>query len=293
MFHSVSRVASTIEVSSEKKSIFRSKALRSYSDREQQPTSSTLVTPRSLYLLWALLVLVVFFGVTTWLTEIPVYTRAVAVATNADASPNETTASTIIVIFVPADQLNKLRVGQNVVFKLNAAPHNFIAEIFAVESEVLSPEDAQKRFGPGIQFSNIVEPKAVALARLVSSPSSASLLDYGSSIDAWIQTDSKSVLSLFSLRARALQPADELEATRPPACSGLVRASHARKGEFFERFPYVAAERFAPGETPSNKEQKTERRRDVVGVNLEGELSALGEIPSNKQSKNKGGSVYV
>ena len=244
MFHSVSSVAEIIEVSIRKKSIFRSKALRSYSDREQQAASYTLVTPRSLYLLWALLVLVVFFGLITWLTEMPVYTPAVAVATNSDASQNETTAATIIVIFVAADHINKLRVGQNVIFKLNAAHHNVIAKIFAVEPEVLSPQAAQKRFDPGIAFSNIAGPKAVAFARLDPQYSSAWRLEYkGGSIDALVETDSKPVLSLFPLRACILQPPDELETIEVPACSGLVRLSHVRKGEFFERYPVRALRR--------------------------------------------------
>ena len=266
MFHSVNSVAETIEVSSRKKSIFRSKALRSYSDREEQAASYTLVTPRSLYLLWALLVLVVFFGLMTWLTEIPVYTPAVAVATNADDSRNETTAKTIIVIFVAADHINKLRVGQNVVLKLNAAHHNVIAKIFAVEPEVLSPQAAQKRFDPGVAFSNIAGPKAVAFARLDPQSSSAWLLDYrGGSIDAWVETDSKPVLSLFPLRARVLQPSDELETIGVPACSGFVRLSRIGIGEFFERYPVRALSRLL-------------RERSLQTIN---------------KQQNEGGSLYV
>ena len=244
MSHSVTSVAETIEVSSGKKSIFRSKALRSYPDRDQRAASYTLATPGSLYLLWALLVLVVFFGLITWLTEIPDYTPAVAVATNTGASENGTTAATIIVIFVAADHINKLRVGQNVIFKLNAAHHNVIAKIFAVEPEVLTPQAAQERFDPGLPFSNIAEPKAVAFARLDPESSSAWLLDYrGGSIDAWVETDSKPVLSLFPLRAQVLRPLDELETIEVPASSGLVRLSHARIGEFSERYPVRAISR--------------------------------------------------
>ena len=245
MFDSVNSVAEPVEGSSRKKSIFRSKALRSYSDREQQPASYALVTPRSLFLLWALLVLVVFFGLITWLTRIPVYTPAVAVATNAGASQDETTAATIIVILVAADHLNKLRVGQNVVFKLNATHHNVIAKLFSVEPEVLTPQAAQERFDPGVPFSKIAEPKAVALARLDPQSSSAWLLNYrGGSIDAWIETDSKPVLSLFPLRASVLQTTDELEISRSLAFSGLVPLSDARTGRFFERYPVRASSCF-------------------------------------------------
>ena len=105
--------------------------------------------------------------------------------------------------YSPADQINKLRVGQNVVLKLdkrNGTAHRVTARIFAVEPEVLSPQAAQKRFDPGVPFSNIGEPKAVALARLDPPNSSAFLLNYrGDSIDAWVQTDSKPIVSLFPL----------------------------------------------------------------------------------------------
>ena len=240
MSHSVNSVAPTIEAAGEKKSIFRSKALRSYSHREQQPASYTLVTPRSLYFLWALLALVVFFGVITWLNEIPVYTPAVAVALDTQASQDEATASTIFVVFLPADQLNKLRVGQNVVFKLNklnGASHRIIAKIFAVEPEVLSPQAAHKRFDQGVPYSNIDEPKAVALARL-DPPASSAFLNYrGGSIDAWVQTGSKPVVSLFPMMGRVGQRPDEQEAIGSLACPGLARVSHVRNGAFFERHP--------------------------------------------------------
>jgi len=268
MLHGENSVAETIEVSSRNKSIFRSKALRSYSDREQQPASYTLVTPRSLFLLWALLVLVVFFGLITWLARIPVYTPAVAVGINGAASENETPAATIIVILVAADHLNKLHVGQNVVFKFNATHHNVIAQIFSVEPEVLTPQAARKRFDPGAPFSNIAEPKAVALARLDPQSSNAWLFNYrGGSIDAWVETDSKPVLSLFPLRARILQPPDQLETAGMLACSrsGLVPLSHARKGEFFERYPVRASSCF---------------------------LRKISLQTTNKQ-QNEGGSLYV
>src|SRR5712692_10167623 len=99
MSHSVSSVAPTIEAADEKKSIFRSKALRSYSHREQQSASYTLVTPRSLYLLWALLALILFFGVITWLSKIPVFTPALAVAIDEHVSQDEPTASIMIAVF--------------------------------------------------------------------------------------------------------------------------------------------------------------------------------------------------
>jgi hypothetical protein len=241
MSHSVGRVAPTIEAAGDNKSIFRLKALRSYSHRDVQSASYTLATPGSLYLLWALLALVVFLGVITWLSEIPVYTSAVAVALDAHASQDEPAASDIIAVFLPADRLNKLRVGQNVVFKLNGTPHRITAKIFAVEPEVLSPQAAHKRFDPGVQYSTIGEPKAVALARLDPPASSAFLLNYrGGSIDAWVQTDSKPVVSLFPLMGRVIQLPDEREAIGSIACSGLARVSHVRKGEFFERHPVWA-----------------------------------------------------
>jgi hypothetical protein len=244
MSHSVGRVAPTIEAAGDNKSIFRLKALRSYSHRDVQSASYTLASPRSLYLLWALLALVVFLGVITWLSEIPVYTSAVAVALDAQASQDEQTASDMIAVFLPADRLNKLRVGQNVVIKLTnskGAPHRLTAKIFAVEPEVLSPQAAQKRFDLGVPSSNISEPKAVALARLVPPASSAFLLNYrGGSIDAWVQTDSKPVVSLFPLMGRVIQLPDEREAIGSIACPGLARVSHVRKGEFFERHPVRA-----------------------------------------------------
>jgi hypothetical protein len=243
MSHSVGRVAPTIEAVADNRSIFRLKALRSYSHRDVQSASYTLATPKSLYLLWALLALVVLLGVITWLSEIPVYTSAVAVALDAHASQDEPAASDIIAVFLPADRLNKLRVGQNVVFKLNGTPHRITitAKIFAVEPEVLSPQAAQKRFDLGVPSLNISEPKAVALARLVPPVSSAMLLNYrGGSIDAWVQTDSKPVVSLFPLMGRVSDCPDELEAIGSIAGPGLARVSHVRKGEFFERHPVWA-----------------------------------------------------
>jgi hypothetical protein len=240
MFQNVNSGAPKIEASSEKKSIFRSEALRSYSDREQQPASYTLATPRSHYLLWALLVFVVSFGVITWLVEIPVYTPAIAITINANNSQNETTAATLIVVFVPADQLTRLRVGGNVILKLNTASHNVIAKIFAVEPEVLSPQDAQERFHQGVPFSIIAEPKAVALARLTNQASSALINLRGGSIEAWVQTDSKPVVAFFPLIGRDVHAPDELEAIESIASSGLVRVSRVLTGEFFNQSPVQA-----------------------------------------------------
>ena len=270
MSHSASSVAPTIEAAGEKKSIFRSKALRSYSHRDQQPASYTLATPRSLYLLWALLALVLFLGAITWLSEIPVFTRAVAFTLESPASQGEPTASAIIAVFLPADQINKLRVGQNVVLKLdkrNGTAHRVTARIFAVEPEVLSPQAAQKRFDPGVPFSNIGEPKAVALARLDPPDSSAFLLNYrGDSIDAWVQTDSKPVVSLFPLMGRVVQPVDEREAIGSIACLGLARVSHVRKGALFELHPVQALSCLLREKSLQIK-TKNKTKEEVVCVN--------------------------
>lgn len=233
MSSTVSNNLPTTEAPSEKRSIFRSKALQSYSGREQQSVSNTLATPRSLYLLWALLSLVVSFGVITWLKEIPVFTPAVAVSTHTHALQRDTAASTRILLLLPGDQLNRLRVGQNVVLKLHATPRRLMAKIYAVEPEVLSQQAAQERFDSGIRFQDAGKAQAVAWARLVSPASCAALLNHGgTAIDAWVQTDSEPVLSLFPLMGRDEQPAIE-----SAGCSGLVHASHIRMGGFFERNP--------------------------------------------------------
>ena len=240
MSHDVTRTAPTFHPTGENKSIFRSKALRSYSHRDQQSVSHTLITQRSLYLLWALLALVVSLGVITWLIKIPIYTQAIGVGTAGRASQDEATVPALIAVMVPAHQLNKVRSGQDVVFKLNdsnGTPHRITGTILAVESEVLSPQAAQKRFDPGISFSNIGEPKAVAWARVPAGSSALLLNNRGGAIDAWIQTDSKPVVSLFPLMGRTVHPSDEQRAIRATACSGLARVSHVRKGEFFERYP--------------------------------------------------------
>jgi hypothetical protein len=274
MSHDVSNVAPAIEAAAEidaapvikaaaeMKSIFRPKALRSYTNREQQPASFKPVTPRSLYLLWTLLATVVALGVITWLSKIPLYTPAIAIILGADASQdkadasqnkgahasqNESAAPATIAVIVPASQLSKLRVGQNVILKIDADHRGIAAQIFAVEPEVLSPQAAQKRFDPGVPSSRFGEPKAVALARIVPSSlpgptaSYEFLLGYaGSSIDAWVQTDSKPVLSLFPLRGRISQAADQPPTIGSPGYSGLARGSLVRRGELNEQYPLRA-----------------------------------------------------
>lgn len=240
MSHNVNSVASTFHAAGENRSIFRSKALRSYSHRDQQSASHTLITQRSLYLLWALLALVVSLGVITWLIKIPVYTQAIGAGLAGRGSQEEATVPAEIAVIIPATQLSKVRPGQDVVFKLNdsnGTPHRVTGTIVTVEPEVLSPQAAQKRFDPGVSFSNIGEPKAVAWAQVPPGSSALLLNNRGRSVDAWIQTDSKPVVSLFPLMGRIVHPSEEQRAIRSVACSGLARVSHVRKGEFFERYP--------------------------------------------------------
>lgn len=222
MSHSVSGITRTIAPAGEKKSIFRSKALRSYAGREQKSASYTLITPRSLYLLWALVLLTVFLGVITWLSEIPVYIPAVAVTTERPALQDE---PAIILIFIPADQLGNLRLEQNVVLSPGASPSRAIAKIFAIEPESLSAQAAQERFAPRIKFSNAGEPRAVALARLVQPESNMFPGNRGGPIDVWIQIDSKPVVSLLPSIRRAIQPSAERQTNGLNAYTGFVRAT--------------------------------------------------------------------
>jgi hypothetical protein len=65
--------------------------------------------------------------------------------------------------------------------------------------------------------------------------------DSRGAIDAWVQTDSKPVLSLFPLRAGVPPaPDDVLETTGVLTFSRSVRLCHARKGKFAEPHPMRA-----------------------------------------------------
>lgn len=179
------------------RSIFRAAALQRYIQSQEQPVLPRLATPRVFPYLWVLLGLLVMAGFTVWLTPVPIYTSGlgiVSVEGTAQTNPGEP----VLIAFLPPDTRTALRAGQQLSIQLSSTGERLNVPVIEVSPAVVSPAEARQQFHLGEAALAIVQPSAVAVARLEATstglPDSAYL---GSVFRIDVEIGSRRALSLL------------------------------------------------------------------------------------------------
>ncbi len=170
----------------ENRMIFRVEALRRYAEGRERPVLPQFTSPRTMLLLWVLLSLLLLSGLVLMMIRVPVYATGLAVVPARDALDQKKAGAAggaTMVVFVPERNLPDLRIGQKVRWSFDQTSGRVATSILAIEPEVDSPADLQKRFGfSGTAAAYINGPMAVAFAHLEPAPGDRSIDKYAGSV---------------------------------------------------------------------------------------------------------------
>ena len=183
------------------KSFFRPSALNRYMGKREVAVMPKLISPRSFYLLWIVVGALLAGTLLALTTTLPVYSKAIAVIVAVNRFHNDTSGEMAIVVFLPPEDLSRLRPNQRVFIERGRRDQWFNSPIVSVAPRITSPQDAERLFGlsPGVA-ARINEAKAIAVVEFKGFPNSNfSSADFtGSVYDAQVETGSSRLISLFS-----------------------------------------------------------------------------------------------
>jgi hypothetical protein len=185
------------------RSLYRPEAVQRYLSAAQQGVLPRFVAPRVLFVLWLLLGLLLAAGAAAWFVEVPVYASGQAVVVPPSEPGAAGLPSFLVVAFLPAENLAKLRVGQTALVDFVGRGERLANPLTAVLPEVSSPAAARQRFGLDAgTAAAVARPSAVAVARLVRWPPATEPASYvGGVYPVEIEVGSRRLLSLFLARA--------------------------------------------------------------------------------------------
>ena len=170
--------------------------MQHYLQREEPTIFPHFVRPRTLLYLWLLLGLLLVGNGLILLAPLPVYASGTAVVTY---WPNENEPDEMaLVTLLPAEELEHLQAGQQVLVHTNNATEQVIVKVVIVEPVIASPDAIYQRFD--LQGVAIAQPKAIVMAPLAPSLTNlptGTLL--GSSYAADVEIGTRQMISYLPL----------------------------------------------------------------------------------------------
>lgn len=179
--------------------IFRPTAVEHYRQSRQKDILPRFAAPPVLLLLWVLLglFLVGVVVVVTWLSRVPTYVTGTGMVVDGMTYySREIGHQAVALLFLPTNPAQPLYLapGMPVRIQIGSLGQPMHATVTTVEPGVISPGQAQQRYGLGGTHL-ISEPSIVVLVKL---PSTLPVQIYvGSLVSAQVQIGSHSILSLF------------------------------------------------------------------------------------------------
>lgn len=197
-----SKEGSVTTVSS-KRSIFRSSALQHYMEGREKDVLPRIISPPIFRFLWLIFGLLSMAGVIAWWGRIPIYsTGKGAITASSQTHPGDKQA--VAIVFLPAEQLPKLRPGQQVVLQIGTTGQRVSRTIERVEPQVLSPTQARQRYRlDDAALLSVTQPSAIVTVNLKGSGISATTYP-GSIVSAQIELGSTRLISLLPLLEKVI-----------------------------------------------------------------------------------------
>ncbi len=181
------------------RSLYRPEAVQRDLLGAQKGVLPRFVAPRVLIFLWVLLGLLLAGGAVTWLAKVPVYASGQAVVVPSSEPGPDGASSFLVVLFLPAEDLAELRVGQSALVDFAGRGERLANPLTAVLPQVSSPAAARQRFAldAGAALA-VARPSAVAIARLTRWPPGTDPASYvGGVYPVEVEVGSRRLLARF------------------------------------------------------------------------------------------------
>ncbi|GCE23454.1 hypothetical protein [Dictyobacter kobayashii] len=171
---------------------YRERALKHYSQQNQEAVVPRLISLRTAAVLWIVLAVLLIAVVVSWFGQIPMFTTASGIVLG-QKTAHEAQG---VYIFIPANQLNTIQAGMPVRVQVGLNGPDFTTTVESVDKKVMTPTDARQQFNLGSSGWGVIEEPSVVVT---VKNSSANLLKSfaGSVINAQIQIGTRPVLSLI------------------------------------------------------------------------------------------------
>lgn len=148
--------------------IFRDTAIRNYTQGRAKSVLPQFSRPRAIALLWILAGVLLCSGLLAWLIRIPIYASGVGIVIDSEAVTRD---GSRLAVFLPAQELSKLRTGQKLFWSFDKTGGRVSRTLVAIDSEVSSPRSVQTRFNLiGAAAAAITKPVVVAFVNLDPTP---------------------------------------------------------------------------------------------------------------------------
>jgi hypothetical protein len=177
------------------RSIFRSRALRSYLQERERDVLPHVVTPLLFAWFWLLLLLISLLGLLILTIQLPISTTA-----QGSLLPAALTTHTLeqAIFFLPSDITPDLHSGDTIQIRdTTGMPQfkTFTAKIVKLEPGILNPDTIQKKYFPRQTFSLITKPSHVIIVSLDRTVSLSSLANH--TLQTQIHATTLPLLSMY------------------------------------------------------------------------------------------------
>lgn len=179
--------------------IFRPKAVRRYTHRQENPVFPSLVSPKSFMFLWALFGIIWACIILAALIDIPTYSKCLAVLTVSKVKTDSSDSETHATLLLPAEALPVLKPGQRVFLTIEGGDVHRRGRILFIEPDVINQNTAQERFSLGASPMKFKGSVTVAMVRLDRDAADPSSFDYaGSYYEAQVEIGSGKLIELVT-----------------------------------------------------------------------------------------------
>lgn len=181
-------------------SIFRPEALQHYQRSRERQVMPRLIRPRTFVCLWLLLCLLLAGTILVWMTQIPIYVAGPAIVVNRGMPVPTDSDDVSVAVFLPARYHSEIQEGQALHLQTSESSERQIYTIQWAARTVLSPIDAQTRFGLPLDTAPFLTQPVTVVGTTLPTANALRATAYGGSIfRADVQVGTRRVLSLLSL----------------------------------------------------------------------------------------------
>ena len=189
------------EMKTNNRPIFRPEAVRRYAEAREESVLPKFVSPRIMAALWAIVVLLIFSGVTVWFTSMPVYASGLAIVVDTENKPVNIEEETAILVLLPPEVQPTLDEGRTILIQVNASSKPLQRKIVTFAKDALEANSILEEFDldnhPAVAKA---QPAAVAIVRLEGMEGNVLANDsVGTIFRADIQVGSRRIASLLPL----------------------------------------------------------------------------------------------
>lgn len=171
---------------------YRERALKHYSQQQQETVLPRLISLRLAVVLWIVLTILLVAVVVSWFGQIPLFTTTSGIVLG-QKTAHEAAG---VYIFIPASQVNVVQVGMPVRVHIGTNGPDFTTTVESVTQKVLAPADVRQQFNPGSNSWSVVQEPSI-VAKIKTVPALSLKTFAGSVISAQVQVGTRPVLALI------------------------------------------------------------------------------------------------